>query len=297
MGAGSICSTTHSFFCFSGESQMSARGISLHIGVNRCNPDHYRGWEGPLKSCENDVETMQVIAKSRGFEASTLKTEQATRDAVKAAITGAARELSAGDFFLVSYSGHGGRVRDVTGEESDQKDDTWCLYDGQLLDDELNVMFAAFAAGVRILVVSDSCHSGTLLKGESDPQNQAEIDDDFIIPRAMPRKAASDTYKSNRSFYTQIQDDLPVPRPEIKASVRLLSGCQEHELSYGSDECGRFTWAVNNLFKDGAFSDNYKAFHREIVAMLARPAKSQTPGHMVVGREDPDFDRQPPFTI
>jgi hypothetical protein len=213
MGAGSICSTTHSFFCFSGESQMSARGISLHIGVNRCNPDHYRGWEGPLKSCENDVETMQVIAKSRGFEASTLKTEQATRDAVKAAITGAARELSAGDFFLVSYSGHGGRVRDVTGEESDQKDDTWCLYDGQLLDDELNVMFAAFAAGVRILVVSDSCHSGTLLKGESDPQNQAEIDDDFIIPRAMPRKAASDTYKSNRSFYTQIQDDLPVPRP------------------------------------------------------------------------------------
>ena len=276
---------------------MSARGISLHIGVNRCNPDHYGGWVGPLPSCENDVDTMQGIAKSQGFETSQLKTEQATRDAVKEVFKGAARELSAGDLFLVSYSGHGGRVKDVTGDEDDKKDDTWCLYDGQLLDDELNVLFAEFDSGVRVLVISDSCHSGTMLKGESDQSNETDVDDGFIYPRVMPREAASKTYKGNRSFYTKIQDDLPYPRPEIRASVRLLSGCQEHELAYGSDECGRFTWAIENLYNGGAFSESYKAFHRQIVAMLARPAKSQTPGHAVVGREDPDFDSQAPFKI
>jgi hypothetical protein len=43
-------------------------------------------------------------------------------------------------------------------------DETWCLYDGQLLDDELHGAWEKFQAGVRILVFSDSCHSGTVLK-------------------------------------------------------------------------------------------------------------------------------------
>ena len=276
---------------------MSARGISLHIAVNHCDPDHYNGWTGPLKSCENDADTMTAIASARGFETRQLKTEQATRDGVKEAITNAARELKPGDIFLITYSGHGNQVPDVTGDEEDKEDDTWCLYDGQLLDDELNVLFAEFNEGVRVLIVSDSCHSGTMLKGESDPSTQGEVDDDFVIPRAMPRNAARNVFKKQRSFYSQIQDDLPNPRPEIKASVRLLSGCQEHELSYGSDECGRFTWAVNHLINEGQFSDNYKAFHREIVSLLKRPAKNQTPGHMLVGSQDPEFDDQPPFKI
>lgn len=276
---------------------MSTRGISLHIGVNRCNPDHYRGWDGALQSCENDVETMKRIASAQGFETFELKTEQATRDNVRAAILNAARELTAGDFFMVSYSGHGGRVRDVTGDEEDQKDDTWCLYDGQLLDDELNVLFAEFAAGVRVLVISDSCHSGTMLKSMSYPNGEPEVGDDFVIPRNMPRSAATETYRKNRSFYTDIQDNLPNPRPEINASVRLLSGCQEHELSYGNDKSGRFTYAINALFNQGAFNGTYKDFHREIVDLLKRPVKSQTPGHMLVGREDPEFDNQPPFKL
>ena len=276
---------------------MSARGISLHIGVNRTNPEHYPGWDAPLKSPEKDVDTMERIAKSKGFRTSQLKSEQATRKAVIEAFANAASELSAGDFFLVTYSGHGGRVPDVTGEEDDKKDDTWCLYDGQLLDDELHVMFSEFAEGVRILLIADSCHSGTLLKGESDPSNNMEVDDDFVIPRAMPVRAEAATFNSNRSFYTQIQDDLPDPRPEIKASVRLLSGCQEDELSYGSDESGRFTWAINYLVSELGFDGTYKDFHRKIVEILDRPAKSQTPGLSTIGRSSPEFDNQPPLKI
>ena len=276
---------------------MSARGISFHIGVNRTNPEHYPGWDEPLSSCENDVDTMEGIARSLGFETSHLKSEQATRKAVIEGFENAANALAAGDFFLVTYSGHGGRVRDVTGEEEDNKDDTWCLYDGQLLDDELHVMFSEFAEGVRILLIADSCHSGTLLKGESDPSNSGEVDDDFVIPRAMPLNAAAATFNSNRSFYLDIQDNLPSPRPEIKASVRLLSGCQEHELSYGSEVSGRFTWAINHLISDVGFDGNYKDFHREIVAILKRPSKNQTPGHMQVGYRNDEFDNQPPLKI
>lgn len=276
---------------------MSARGISLHIGVNRTNPEHYPGWDEPLKSPEKDVDTMERIAKSQGFETSQLKSEQATRRAVIEAFMNAASELTAGDFFLVTYSGHGGRVKDVSGDEKDKKDDTWCLYDGQLLDDELHVLFAEFAEDVRVLLIADSCHSGTLLKGASDPSNDTEVDDDFVIPRAMPVTAVAATFNSNRSFYTEIQDNLPVPRPEIKASVRLLSGCQEDELSYGSDESGRFTWVINDLLKDGGYNGTYKDFHREIVQTLKRPIRNQTPGHSQEGKKSPEFDNQPPFKI
>ena len=273
------------------------RGLSLHIGVNRCSGDHYRGWEGPLSSCENDADVMQDIARKQGFETTQLKTEQATRDAVKQAISDAAARLTAGDMFLITYSGHGGQVRDVDGDELDQRDDTWCLYDGQLLDDELTVLYAAFAPGVRVLVLSDSCHSGTMLKKASDPREASGIVDDYIYSRAMPRQAAIQTFKSNKSFYARIQEALPNPKPEVRASVRLLSGCQEHEQSFGNKEHGRFTNAVQTVFSEGQFQGDYKSFHREIVATVAKAMNPQTPGHAVIGEPDPEYDHQNPFRI
>ena len=43
----------------------------------------------------------------------------------------------------MTYSGHGGQIEDVSGEEEDKKDETWCLYDGELIDDEVSLELAA----------------------------------------------------------------------------------------------------------------------------------------------------------
>jgi len=83
---------------------------------------------------------------------------------VIAAITSAATAIVEGSIFFLTYSGHGGQVPDITGDEVDLQDETWCLFDGELLDDELRVLWSKFAPGVRILVLSDSCHSGTVIK-------------------------------------------------------------------------------------------------------------------------------------
>jgi len=54
------------------------RGLSLHIGLNRVDPDHYNGWDGQLTACEFDANDMQAIAKNGGFETKVLLTEEAT---------------------------------------------------------------------------------------------------------------------------------------------------------------------------------------------------------------------------
>ena len=122
---------------------------SLHIGLDSVNPDHYEGWAGPLAACEFDANDMRDLAQAQGMKASVLLTRDATRNKTLAGIRAAAKALRAGDLFFLSYSGHGGQVDDVSGEdETDKLDETWCLFDGQLIDDELYFELTKFKKGV-----------------------------------------------------------------------------------------------------------------------------------------------------
>ena len=148
-----------------------SKGISLHIGLNFVDPNHYSGWDGELNACEFDANDMHMIADNQGFKGKTLLTKKATRNNVVAEIQSAASKLKSGDIFLISFSGHGGQVPDQNNDETDGVDETWCLYDGQLIDDEIKVFWTWFAKGVRIFVVSDSCHSGTVIKAAYNSNN------------------------------------------------------------------------------------------------------------------------------
>ena len=141
-----------------------AQGVSLHVGLNRVDPERYNGWDGALAGCENDAVAMKEIADGCGYSSTILLSDQATSAALIEGIGAAAQQLSRGDYFLLTFSGHGGQVDDVNGDEVDGKDDTWVLFDRMVVDDELYSLWSQFAAGVRIFVLSDSCHSGAVLK-------------------------------------------------------------------------------------------------------------------------------------
>ena len=85
---------------------MARRGISVHIGVNVIDHDHYVDMTD-LDFCEADAEAMNELAANQGFETHLLLGKQATRDNVTKAISDAADELKAGDILLVTYAGHG----------------------------------------------------------------------------------------------------------------------------------------------------------------------------------------------
>ncbi|MGI9417937.1 MAG: caspase family protein [Geminicoccaceae bacterium] len=277
------------------------QGLSLHIGLNAVDPDHYAGWDGALDACEFDAEDMAAIAEEMGYKSKVLLTKDGKRDTVVKEIGKAAKKLKSGDIFWVSFSAHGGQVTDMNGDERDGIDETWCLYDAQLIDDELYMLWSQFAEGVRILVLSDSCHSGTVLRrrepdaGVSDP--------DAAKPRFMPRRVATRTYRRNRDFYEKIGRSLDFADGDIlnkelitplACSVRLISGCQDNQFSMDGFDNGRFTGALRRIWAEGAFDGDYKRFHDEITQIMP---SEQTPNYWHVGRTNPAFDSQRPFEI
>ncbi len=98
-------------------------------------------------ACENDARDMEAIARSQGFVTQSLLTRSATSTSLLGIIEKAAKELVEGDIFLLTYSGHGGQINDVDNQEPDGLDETWVLYDRELVDDELYAMWSLFRPG------------------------------------------------------------------------------------------------------------------------------------------------------
>lgn len=274
------------------------KGISLHIGLNEVDPVRYGGWRGTLRGCENDASDMEALAKGLGYEASLLKRSEATRDAVLSAIEAASSALSPGDIFLVTYAGHGAQVPDHDGDEDDGLDETWVLYDGQLIDDELAARWTRFEEGVRILVLSDSCHSGTVIRPPPDPRDpvaQVTAALDELTFRAAPEDVTRSEYQDNRAFYAAITAALPPPSErEPAATVRLIGGCQDNQRAIDTPANGLFTQMLLTVWDKGRFRGTYDELHRAIVGMMP---PYQTPNHYVIGPAHSAFDRQRPFSI
>ena len=125
-------------------------GKSLHIGLNFVDPAAYGGWNGELNGCINDANSMLSIAQSLSYQTTLLTDAQATSHRVLQELSGAAHQLQSGDIFFVSYSGHGGQVPDANGDEGDGMDETWVLYDREIVDDELYSLWSQFAAACAL---------------------------------------------------------------------------------------------------------------------------------------------------
>jgi len=270
---------------------MPAKGISLHIGLNSVDPNHYGGWDGTLNACEADAKDMQALATGLGFQTSILRTSQATAAVVTAAIADAAKKLSSGDLFFLSYSGHGGQVPDTNNDEKDGQDETWVLFDRQLVDDELWTLWRKFKAGVRIVVLSDSCHSGSVTRAM--PAFPAS----GPIPRIrlLPPVQATKVYRRNAALYDAIQKEFPAgEKAVVKASVILISGCQDNQTSLDGERNGLFTENLKKVWNKGKFSGGYKRFRDTIVQRM--PA-TQSPQYSLVGAANAAFEAQKPFSI
>lgn len=279
------------------------RALSLHLGLNTVSAAHYEGWEGPLVACENDARDLAALARRQGYAATVLLTRRATRAALLKGLRAAAQRLKAGDRFLLSFSGHGGQVPDTNRDEPDRQDETWCLWDGQLMDDELYFELSRFAAGVRVVVLSDSCHSGTVTRARVPPPPPPGQ-----RPKRMPDAVALRVYGAHQAQYDALQaavfkaaaaariDDPDAALAQVafsgpaaqaitltgpfRPAVLLISGCQDNQVSMDGEHNGAFTEQLLRTWNLGRFTGSWAQLHAQVRAALP---PSQSPNLFVLG--------------
>ncbi|WP_406003802.1 caspase domain-containing protein [Streptomyces sp. NBC_00829] len=264
-------------------------GLSLHVGLNSVDPAKYGGWDGQLVACENDANDMARLAREAGFNDSTLLTGDGTVENITAELRRASRLLSDGDIVLFTYSGHGGRMPNINGSdtEADEMDETLVFYDREFLDDELYREFGRFADGVRILTFLDCCHSGTAIEepsGESD-----------VAPRLMPEFKQREIFERDKEFFQSLQQELGKEKGRKEpASGLLISACQDDQVAADGRVNGKFTETLLKVWADGSFNGGYRDFHRDI---LRRMPRDQSPNLYVAGQPAEGFLDQRPFTV
>lgn len=279
-----------------------AKGISLHIGLNKVNPAHYAEWDGHLNAAGNDARDMARLVKAfqPNFETKILLSpnagghDLATKDNVIKEITAAATNLVANDLFVLTYSGHGGILPNLNKDpEKSDYDQTYCLYDELLIDDEMMALWIKFKPGVRILVISDSCHSGSIVKFF----DHSNLNEPCFRPKNIPDKAINNTYLAHKDYYDKILNAKSIDPSDIKASLVSISACEDEEYTFEGDHNGEFTQCLIEVWNSGRFQGNYLNFHQNITFQIQKTRPEQTPTYKTLGKPMNNFYNQKPFKI
>jgi metacaspase-1 len=252
---------------------------ALCIGIN-----DYPGTGSDLAGCINDAKDWSAVLKKRGFIVGNLLNRQATGKAIRMGIAAVLARAKPGDIVVIQYSGHGSFVPDQDGDEPDNTDECICPYDiyskGPITDDELFQIYSKKAPGVKLFIISDSCHSGTVskfapiitpatIKGRNAPRRTVR----FLPPSTFLSKQKISILGISRS--------LRKSSPPGRYAGLLMAGCQDTEYSYDAYFQGRpngaFSYVALQTLKSLPVNSTYSSWFRKIRNILPSQQYPQTP--------------------
>lgn len=186
---------------------------------------------------------------------------QATPEAVESSLALLVSRAKPGDTVAFTYSGHGTRVPDTDGDEDDGYDEAIVLHGTIYTDDQVSAALSRFQPGVRLAVVADSCHSGTVTRAiAAGPHpNLPRCTDSSPVPRRLHHRfgAARDP------------DQLRV----------LLAGCKPDQTSADAwlegAYHGALTYHATRLFREDP-RRSWREFAKLLRPCVAR-SSAQTP--------------------
>lgn len=223
--------------------------IALLIGINYLNTEY------ELNGCFNDVRGVYGYLYNNGYQEHniTVLSEMGKNDkkptyaniinSLMEKIKQINRNSEVTDFFI-HYSGHGTYIRDKEGDEIDNMDEAWYTLDNELItDDNLYKLLSTIKREINIFVLSDCCHSGTILD--------------------LP--------------YNLLKDKLTVnicnKKEEMTANIKSLSGCRDDQTSADAYICGKYqgalTWAfLDSIKPDRNHNNNLLLLYNDIIYKL-----------------------------
>ncbi|MDZ5460709.1 caspase family protein [Azohydromonas lata] len=262
---------------------------ALCIGIN-----DYPGTGMDLQGCVNDAQDWARELQQRGFGVTTLLDAQATKAAMAQAMGSLIEQGQGGDVLVITYSGHGTYVPDTDGDEVDGLDEALCPHDirteGALLDDEIHELFLRRQPKVKLVLVADSCHSGTVTRAAADP----DADPRATRPRFMPIGNWMDAAALPRAL-PAVQGSSPLAKLMLRRSGDLLlAGCQEgpNHFSYDAHIAGRFNGAftyyalkaLRGLGADATYAQWHKAITPAMLPSVSYPQSPQLVGDAAARR-------------
>lgn len=245
---------------------------ALCIGIN-----DYPGSGSDLSGCVNDANDWKTALEKRGFSVDVLLDAQATKQNMSEQIRVLVKEARPRDVVVITYSGHGSWIPDLDSDEPDARDEVLCPYDiGQnrpLTDDEIYSIFAERDRGVRIVLISDSCHSGSVIRMAPPPAEATGAQVRFLPPQSF---LPADALKVAATRATR----RPLGIQRSFGGV-LISGCQDTEYSYDASfnnrPNGAFTYFALKTLQSLRPGATYKDWYRSIRESLPSRVHPQTP--------------------
>ena len=154
---------------------------------------------------QNDVAIIRETLTKQGFgneNIDVLLDADATYDNIMSAFQSLLEISNKNDIIYLQFSGHGQRITDADGDETDRFDESWIPYDAHksyikgvyegekhITDDFLNEYLTKLrfkvGYGGKIIVIADACHSGSGSRGLGDDEEvfKRGSSETFVIPK------------------------------------------------------------------------------------------------------------------
>jgi caspase domain-containing protein len=205
---------------------------ALIIGIDKY--PHLKQLEG----CANDARVMEGILREvfdfPAQQTTLLVDDQATRDAILAAMDALVSATGPDDIVVIHYSGHGSQMTDRENDEPDGMDETIMPFDTwgrwgenrDITDDEIHLRLLRLGEKTRFTtLIFDSCHSGTITR-DAFGVNSRSVEPDTRPAKDLPPSPIP------RELWGGTRDAGPSGWMPLGGKYVLLAGCRSDETSY-----------------------------------------------------------------
>lgn len=266
-----------------------AKLYALLVGINDYHPDaHVK----PLKGCVNDVDAMEKFL-TEGFEhlepnVKRLTNQDATRENLIRSFQDHLGNAGEADIVFFYYSGHGSYENtspEFETYDSKNQNETLVCYDSRLkghfdlADKEIAVLLSRLHASAQKVLILDSCHSGSITRG----------DDDEVTRQEPAREYAGGIYRRPLETYLLDNDNYYLNQKaqgQVKIPITphlLMSACSRDEkalekIPENSDKRrGLFSTHLLDVLKANNAKISYNDLYLQTRIAVVKDRKKQTP--------------------